>query len=63
MTFTEPELRQLIDSIIEFTSHHEPDEYNEWFEKKLAKLKELKTPNSILQTSGFDNRNTGLRIW
>ena len=40
--FTEKELRDLVSSVTEFVSHNEPDEYDEWFEKKIALLKENK---------------------
>lgn len=40
--FTEKELRDLVSSVTEFMSHNEPDEFDEWFEKKIDKLKENK---------------------
>lgn len=43
--FTEKEVRNLVDSVTEFMSHNEPFEFNEWFEKKINKLKENKLKN------------------
>jgi len=41
--YSEEDLRNLVNSVTEFMSHHEPDEFNEWFEKKLQSLKQHKT--------------------
>ena len=38
--YTEEQVRNLVDSVTEFISHNEPDEFNEWFEKKLLKLQQ-----------------------
>lgn len=40
--FTEEQVRNLSLSIIEFISHHEPDEFHDWFEKKIQSLKQPK---------------------
>jgi hypothetical protein len=39
--FTEGQIRSLVDSVMEFMSHNDPDEFDEWFEKKITKLKSL----------------------
>jgi hypothetical protein len=42
--YTEENLRSLTNSVTEFLSHHEPSEFNVWFEKKLQSLQQPKTP-------------------
>ena len=37
--FTEKQVRYLVDSVTEFMSHNEPEEFDEWFEKKIALMK------------------------
>ena len=54
--YTEQQVRNLVDSVTEFMSHNEPDEFNEWFEKKLIKLQSPnKQDNGNNNTSGEDN--------
>jgi hypothetical protein len=36
--YTEEQLRILVASVTEFMSHNEPEEFDEWFEKKLEKI-------------------------
>jgi bacterioferritin (cytochrome b1) len=43
-TFSEDDLRNLVNSVIEFISHHEPEEFNEWFERKIQSMKRFKAP-------------------
>lgn len=33
--YTEEQVRTLVASVTEFMSHNEPEEFDEWFEKKL----------------------------
>lgn len=50
--YTEEQLRKLINSVLEFISHHEPEEFNDWFQNKLLKL-EPKTEWEV----EFDKQN------
>ena len=38
MLFTVEQVNKLVDSVIEFISHHDPSEFDEWYQKKLQKL-------------------------
>jgi len=40
--YTEEDIRTLVNSVTEFISHNEPEEFDEWFEKKLSKLNQPK---------------------
>jgi hypothetical protein len=42
--YTEEDLRRLVNSVTEFLSHHEPDEFNDWFEAKIQILQQPKRP-------------------
>jgi len=42
--YTEDDLRRLVNSVTEFLSHHEPDEFNDWFEAKIQILQQPKRP-------------------
>lgn len=35
--FTVEQVNSLVNSVLEFISHHEPSEFNEWYKKKLQK--------------------------
>lgn len=47
--YTEEQVKNLVASVTEFVSHHEPEEFDEWFEKKLKVLQKL--PKYIVMES------------
>ena len=47
--YTEEQVRNLVASVTEFMSHNEPEEFDEWFEKKLKTLQ--KYPQYIVMES------------
>lgn len=60
--YTEDDLRNLVNSVTEFLSHHEPSEFNEWFEKKLQSLNQPKLPiafNVDIEVNCTGNNNEG----
>jgi len=41
--FTLEDIRKLVNSVTEFISHHEPEEFNDWFKKKLQSISQPKS--------------------